>query len=198
MKDAPPKLRFAPLTRARWAAFTKLFGPNGASSGCWCMWWRLERKDYRAGQYATNKRRMKKLVDSGVKPGLLAFAGREPAGWIAFAPREDYPGLAKARSLQPVDDQPVWSVTCFFVARPYRGRGVTTQLLNAAAEFARKQGARLLEGYPNVPGAPWPDAAMYTGIVGPFKKAGFKVVAKPSKSRRIMRRSLTGRSRSHP
>ena len=184
------KLRFAPLTPAGWAAFTKLFGPNGASSGCWCMWWRLERKDYRAGQYATNKRRMKKLVDSGVKPGLLAYAGREAVGWIAFAPREDYSGLARARTLKPVDDQPVWSVTCFFVAKEHRGRGVTTQLLNAAADYARKQGARLLEGYPNQPGAPWPDAGMYTGVVSAFEKAGFEVAAKPSKSRRIMRRSL--------
>lgn len=185
------KLRFAPLTPARWDAFAKLFGPNGASSGCWCMWWRLERKDYRAGQYATNKRRMKKLVESGVKPGLLAFSGREAVGWIALAPREDYPGLANARTLKPLDDKPVWSVTCFFVAKAHRGRGVTAQLLNAAADYARTQGATLLEGYPNQPGAPWPDAGMYTGVVSAFEKARFKVAAKPSNSRRIMRRSLS-------
>jgi len=189
------KLRFAALTPARWDAFAKLFGTSGVTSGCWCMWWRLERKDFRAG-LAANKRRMKKLVDSGVKPGLLAFSGREAVGWIALAPRGDYPGLAKARTLQPVDDKPVWSVTCFFVAKAHRGRGVTTQLLNAAAEYARKEGATLLEGYPNQPAVKWPDAGVYTGVVGAFTKAGFKVVAKPSSSRRIMRRRLTAASRS--
>ena len=191
MTKKPPRLRFAPLTPERWADFAKLFGPRGASSGCWCMWWRLERKDYRAGQGATNKRRMRRLVDGGAKPGILAYAGREPAGWIALAPREDYPGLAKARTLKPIDDQPVWSVTCFFVARPFRGRGVTTQLLNAAATFAKKQGARLLEGYPNQAGAGWPEPALWTGLVKPFRDAKFKVVAKPSRSRRIMRRALS-------
>ena len=184
------KPKIYPLTSDRWSDFVQLFGKNGACAGCWCMWWRVERKDYRAGQYATNKRRMKKLVESGEKPGLLAFAGREAVGWIALAPREVYPGLANARTLKPVDDKPVWSVTCFFVAKEHRGQGVTTQLLNAAADYARKQGATLLEGYPNQPGAPWPDAGMYTGVVSAFEKARFKVVAKPSNSRRIMRRSL--------
>jgi hypothetical protein len=93
-------LRFAPLTPARWDDFVELFGPRGACGGCWCMWWRVERKDYRAGQGSLNKRCMKKIVDSGKPPGLLAYQGRRAVGWIAIAPRADYPGLARAAHAQ--------------------------------------------------------------------------------------------------
>src|SRR5262249_48228675 len=138
------KLRFVPLTTERWNDFAGLFGPRGASSGCWCMWWILERKDYRAGQGVTNKRRMKKRVEKGPPPGLLAYAGKRAVGWVALAPRSEYSGLARARSLKPVDDQPVWSVPCFFVAKEFRRSGMTSALLEAAAAYARKQGARIL------------------------------------------------------
>jgi GNAT superfamily N-acetyltransferase len=183
-------LRFAPLTPARWGDFAELFGPRGACGGCWCMWWRVERKDYRAGQAGLNKRRMKKIVASGDPPGLLAYDGERAVGWIALGPRADYPGLARARTLKPPDDQPVWSVTCFFVAKDHRRRGLTTELLKAAAEYVRKRGGKLLEGYPSKPGGPWPDMSAWTGLVPAFERAGFTLAAKPTGGRRIMRRQL--------
>lgn len=184
------KLEFAPLTPERWDDFAGLFGPRGASSGCWCQWWRVERKDYRAGQGDGNKRRMKRLVQKGPPPGLLAYDGKRAVGWIAMAPRADYPGLARARTLRPPDDLPVWSVTCFFVAKESRRKGLTTELLNAAAAYARKCGATLLEGYPSEPGGPWPDMAAWTGLVPAFRRAGFQLAAKPTGGRRIMRKAL--------
>lgn len=112
-----PALRFFPLTPARWRDVEALFGPRGACAGCWCMWWRLPRSAWRRGKGAGNKRAFKRLVAAGRVPGVLAYAGREPVGWCAVAPREAYPVLARSRILQPVDDRPVWSVTCLFVAR---------------------------------------------------------------------------------
>ena len=114
----------------------------------------------------------------------------EPAGWCAVAPRDEYVRLANSRVLKPVDEQPVWSITCFFVARAFRRRGLTVALLEAAAKFARKQGAKILEGYPTDPRKDQPDAIVFTGLASAFRHAGFEEVARRSPSRPILRRTL--------
>ena len=81
-----------------------------------------------------------------------------------------YVRLSKARTLKPVDDKPVWSITCFFVARPWRRRGVTVRLLDAAVALARKHGGAIVEGYPVDPKKAQPDAFVYTAKLPPFAK----------------------------
>ena len=184
------KLLIHPLTPSRWADFEKLFGRNGACAGCWCMWWRLPRQQWVAQKGEGNRQAMKNVVRIGTPPGLIAYLDGEPAGWCAVAPRDHYGRLANARVLKPVDDQPVWSVTCFFIARKFRRRGLTVALLKAAAEFAGKQGASILEGYPTEPRKDQPDAFVYTGLASAFRQAGFKEVARRSPSRPIFRRVL--------
>jgi GNAT superfamily N-acetyltransferase len=95
-----------------------------------------------------------------------------------------------SRILKPVDDRPVWSVVCFFVAKPYRRRGLSTQLLDEAAKYARKRGARIVEGYPVEPKTETrsPDVFVWPGLASAFRKAGFEEVARRSPTRPIMRR----------
>src|SRR5688572_10778890 len=156
---------FHPLTPDRWDDLVRLFGPKGACGGCWCMWWRAA-------------------------PGVLAYDGDEPVAWCAIAPREAYPRLERSRVMAPVDERPVWSVTCFFVARDHRRRGLTVALLRAAARFAAERGARIVEGYPIEPGARQPDAFVYTGLASAFLAAGFEEVARRSPTRPVMRRAV--------
>jgi GNAT superfamily N-acetyltransferase len=93
--------------------------------------------------------------------------------------------------MKPVDDKPVWSVSCLFVLKPYRRRGVSTRILKAAVKFARSQGATILEGYPVEPTmVETPDPFVWTGIPSAFLKAGFKEVARRSKTRPIMRKRM--------
>jgi len=185
-----PHLTFHPLTPARWPDLERLFGERGACGGCWCMWWRLARSRWEKNKGAGNQRSFRRIVTAGTQPGLLAYAGKEAVGWCAIAPREQYPVLQRSRTLKPVDDQPVWSVTCFFIARPWRRKGVSVELLKAAVDFARRKGANIVEGYPHAPrrGAS-PDPFVWTGLLSAFQKAGFHEVARRSQSRPIMRRS---------
>ncbi|MBI4166142.1 MAG: GNAT family N-acetyltransferase [Acidobacteria bacterium] len=188
-KIARPKLEFHPVTPSRWPDLEALFGPRGACGGCWCMYWRQTRAEYEKKKGAANRRALKKLVTSGPPPGLIAYANGKPAGWCALAPREAYSTLERSRVLAPIDDARVWSVPCFFVARPFRRTGMTSQLLRAATEYAAKKGARILEGYPVEPKkGSIPDVFAFTGLVDAFKKAGFSEAARRSPTRPIMRR----------
>ncbi len=186
--SASPSLSIRALTPSRWKDLETLFGERGACGGCWCMWWRLKRSEFELRKGAANKRAFKKLVESGVRPGLLAYNGREPVGWCATEPRESYPVLSRSRNLKPVDEKPVWSVTCFFIRRDHRGRGVSRTLLEAAIRHAAKKGARIVEGYPVEPRkAKMPDAFAWTGIASAFERQGFVEVARRTPTRPIFR-----------
>ncbi|MBM4117215.1 GNAT family N-acetyltransferase, partial [bacterium] len=99
-----PAPRVLPLTPERWADFETLFGPRGACGGCWCMWWRLKRSDWERGQGAGNKQAMRRLVAAGAVPGLIAYAGDEPVGWVSVGPREHFGVLGRSPVLKPVDE----------------------------------------------------------------------------------------------
>jgi len=113
-------------------------------------------------------------------------------GWVAVEPRENYPVLGRSRILKPLDDLPVWSVTCFFVAKKYRSRGVTVDLLKSAIDYVTRQGGTVLEGYPVEPGRPGkaPPVFVYTGLASAFKQAGFVEVARRSPTRPLMRYTI--------
>ena len=185
------KLTFHAATPSRWRDIEKLFGERGACAGCWCMYWRRKRSEWERQKGAGNKRALKKIVQAGPPPGVLAYANGEPIGWCALAPREAYPALANSRVLKPVDEKPVWSVTCFFIRRDWRRRGVSAKLLGAAVAFAKKRGARVVEGYPTDPvRGPQADAFVWTGLSRSFESAGFTEVARRSATRPIMRKLL--------
>jgi GNAT superfamily N-acetyltransferase len=155
------------------------------------MYWRLTRTQYEEQHGELNRRNIKALVDSGNIPGILAYSDGEPVGWCSIAPREEFPTLGRSRILKPVDDHPVWSVVCFFVARGQRRKGMTVQLLKAGVEYARSQGARIVEGYPVEPkDGKSPDVFVYTGLASAFTQAGFTEVLRRSATRPIMRYNL--------
>jgi GNAT superfamily N-acetyltransferase len=152
------------------------------------MWWRLKRSQWVKQKGNANRRSFQKVVASGAPTGVLAYIGTKPVGWCAVAPRADFPVLERSRILSPVDDQPVWSVTCFFIARPYRKTGLTAGLLRAAVEYAASKGAKIVEGYPTDPrSGSMPEAFAWTGFVSAFRKAGFQEVARRSAGRPVMR-----------
>jgi GNAT superfamily N-acetyltransferase len=151
------------------------------------MFWRRSRKDFETNKGDGNKRAFRNIVASGVKPGVLAYRGKEPIGWCAVAPRSHYIALERSRILRPVDDQPVWSISCLFVRRQDRRQGVSTQLLRAAVDLAAKHGAKVVEGYPVEPSMEkMPDPFLWHGVPSAFIAAGFKEVVRRSKSRPIM------------
>jgi GNAT superfamily N-acetyltransferase len=185
----PPDIRIEPATAERWGDVERLFGARGACGGCWCMWYRLPRAEYERSKGAGNRTALRKLLGKGEPVGVIAYAGEVPIGWCAIAPRSAFTRLERARTLRPVDDQPVWSIVCLFVARAHRRQGVSVALLNGAAAYARSLGARIVEGYPIEPrSGVIPAVFAHPGTPSAFRAAGFREVARPSPARAIMRR----------
>lgn len=179
---------FRPLTKKTWRDFEKLFGPKGACGGCWCMTWRLGKADYDKLKGNGNKKAMHALVKKEEQIGIIAYYEEEAVGWCALAPREKYVRLQKSRALKPVDEQPVWSVSCFFISRSFRRKGLSVKLLKASLDYAKANGATIVEAYPVEPkNGNMPDVFAWTGLVSSFLKSGFKEVKRHTPTRPVMR-----------
>ncbi len=181
-------LNFHPLTPERWGDLESLFGQHGAVGGCWCMWWRLTHSEFKQKQGERNRKTFKKIVDSGEIPGILAYVKDQPVGWCSIAPRDTFPKLERSRILKRVDDKSVWSVVCFFISKSFRRKGISVELLKAAVDYAIRQGAKIVEGYPVEPKKNrTPDTFAYTGLASTFRKVGFMEIIRRSETRPIMR-----------
>ncbi len=152
------------------------------------MWWRLERSRFRRQQGEGNRLAIRGLVDSGVVPGILGYAEDQPVAWCSVGPRSEFEALERSSVLKRIDDRNVWSIVCFFVARPHRGSGVLEELVRAALDYVRDRGGTLVEAYPRLPGkAKLRPAEAYMGFPHVFERLGFDEVARPSKNRRVLR-----------
>ncbi|MCE6999381.1 GNAT family N-acetyltransferase [Saccharothrix sp. S26] len=183
-------MRVVELTARTWPALEELFGPNGAQGGCWCTWFFQTGAEMRANGSAGNKELLRARVRSGVPVGLVAIDDDRPVGWVAVAPRLGYSRLARAKVAAPVDDDltDVWSVTCFFIHRAARRRGLGALLLEHAVTYAREHGARAVEGYPvDTGGAKKGSGELYHGTLGMFTGAGFELVARRGVNRALVR-----------
>jgi GNAT superfamily N-acetyltransferase len=188
------KLAIRPLTPDLWPALEDLFGRSGASNGCWCMYWRLG-PAYGKRPRERNKAAFRTATKRGPPPGLLAFDGDLAVGWCQLTPRAALPWLERARVTRRVDELPVWSLSCFYVRRSYRRRGVTSALIAAALKSARRAKAPALEAYPVDTDTPNRTSNLYTGSASTFARAGFKTVVRRTPARPLMRHDLKGIAR---
>ena len=187
------KLTVKPLTPSRWPDFEAVFNARGCSvaRGCSCMYYRRSgsREPLSGGttQAQASRAGLKRLVDAGTRPGLLAYRDKVPVGWVALGPREDFEKLKRSPVMRAVDEQPVWSIICFVVPAAYRGQGVARALLDGAIDYAIKRGAKLLEAYPvDKPGRSRDDS-MWFGAKSMYDAVGFREVARRKPHRPIVR-----------
>lgn len=191
--SASTKLSFKPLTPDRWDDLEKLFGPErGGNSGCWCQWWRIKRPEWDKLGKDGRKRRFRAIVKEGEAPGILAYAGKEPAGWCAIAPRSATPRLNTSRVAAPTE--PVtpedWAITCFYIGSAHRRAGMMGALVDAAVKHARKHGARRIDACPIEPKRNLTWGEGFVGIASVFREAGFAEVERRSETRILMRMAL--------
>jgi ribosomal protein S18 acetylase RimI-like enzyme len=190
------KLTVLPVTSDRWPDLEAVFAARGCSAarGCWCMAYcrsgAQEPSPAGMRRAEINRADLKALVDAGKSPGLIAYHGKVPVGWVSIAPRDEFAKLRRSPVMKPVDDKPVWSVICFVVPSAYRGQGVAHALLRGAIVYARKHGATLIEAYPVDKAGRSSDEAMWFGAKSMYDRAGFKEVARRKPTRPVVRRRV--------
>lgn len=188
--------QFYPATPERWTDLETLFGKNGANAGCWCMFWRLERAMFKKTKGEGNHQLLKQIVEADDQPGILAYDGQRAVGWCGIAPREKLIALENSRILKRVDDQPVWSITCFFVEKDVRRQGIMESLIKAAVAYAKSKGAQMVEAYPidmqspKLLGQTLNSYGGYMGVASAFRALGFEEVGTASETQLIMRLNL--------
>jgi GNAT superfamily N-acetyltransferase len=185
--DSPSVVEVQPASPDRWHDLETLFGERGAEAGCWCMFWRLGPTRFMQQSASEHKEALKAMFDDGQVPGLLLYGDGQVMGWCGIGPRETFPALDRSRIFKRVDEQPVWSIVCFYVAQPFRRKGVMRRLLTGALAYVKEHGARIVEGYPRDPAGSLPNARGYRGIASTFREVGFVEVGRASATQVTMR-----------
>jgi GNAT superfamily N-acetyltransferase len=179
------RLAFKPVTKATKADFVALFEAPSGPSYCWCMWTRITKEEAKQGKEGkARKPFMLERIDKRVTVGLLAYDSGEPVGWVSVAPRDTFTHVGGPEA-EP--EQKIWSITCMYLKRTYRGQGLAHQLIDAAVKFARKRKADILEAY-----AVEPDSPSYRnmGFIPAYEEAGFEKVEAMGTRRTVMRLAL--------
>jgi GNAT superfamily N-acetyltransferase len=201
MTGATPDLTIVPANEASFEDIQAVFGTRGAASDCQCQRYKLQpREAFSKFPVEERAARLREQTNCGhpnarATSGLLAYLGDEPVGWCAVEPRTAYPGLLRVYRVPWVgrdedkSDPTVWAVTCVFARAGFRRRGIGYALVEATVDFARRRGARALEGYPMLiePGQEVTWGELNVGTRSMFEAAGFTEVSRPSLRRVVMR-----------
>ncbi len=184
-----------PLAPALLADAEKLFGTSPGTRGCFCMWFIIPVAQVHSGGAAANRRLFRELAERSPQPiGLLAYHEGEVVGWCATGPRSRFARALRVPSYKgrdPDEDESVWLVPCFYVRQDMRRQRVSVALLEGAVALARQHGAAAIEGFPFARGAKLSKESM-VAVEAVFNECGFRVARRPSPTRVVMRRKLSG------
>ena len=182
-----------PLTKELLPDLEALFATSRETHGCWCMWFLIPYKEYKAGGPEGNRRQFIELMEATPYPiGLLAYREGEVVGWCAAGPRSRFVRALNVPSFKgrdPAEDDSVWLTPCFYVRKDVRREGVSRALLEAAVALAHEHGAAAIEGFPFAHGVKVGRESM-VAVEALFVACGFVVSRRPLATRVVMRREL--------
>jgi GNAT superfamily N-acetyltransferase len=165
-----------PLDESTWPDFARLVEKhNGVWGGCWCMGFHEEGVG-RGRTASQNRSDKERRVLEGRAHAALVYDGSNAVGWCQFGPTGELPRIKHRREYQAtLTDLPDWRITCFFVDREYRGKGVTAKALEGALEEIARLGGGAVESYPeDVEGRTTSGSFLYNSALSIFERQGFQ------------------------
>ena len=178
-----------PLGVETWGAFARLVERhNGVFGGCWCTWFHTfhaEKTFTAEGNRALKER----LVNEGRAHAALVFDGDEAVAWAQFGPPEEVPNIHHRKEVESSGDPaPDYRITCIFVDKKARRKGVTAIALAGAVDLIAQAGGGVVEGYPHDTGDGKKVSVLYNSTRALYERAGFAYVRPKGTRNCIMRR----------
>jgi GNAT superfamily N-acetyltransferase len=179
-----------PLDTSTWSDFAHLAEEHhGVWDGCWCLGFHQEGRN---GVHTPAQRRALKeaRVRDGRAHAALVFDDGRCVGWCQYGPTEELPRIKHQKAYQEgLRELPDWRITCFFVGRTHRHRGVADAALAGALVEIARLGGGTVESYPeDTSGRKVSGSFLFNGSVAMFERHGFTRCRQIGKHRWVVSR----------
>jgi len=186
-----------PLDETTWSAFARLVEKHkGIWGGCWCMAFHPEgiARNKSASQNRSEKERR---VREGRAHATLVYDGSIAVGWCQYGPTDELPRIKHKRDyLRGLSTLPDWRITCFFVDREYRGKGVSSIALEGALYEIARFGGGIVESYPeDAEGRTVSGSFLHNATVSMFERHGFRRTRRLGKNHWVVTKRVRGASK---
>jgi GNAT superfamily N-acetyltransferase len=185
--------RIEPLGPRTWDAFADLAERhNGVWGGCWCTWFHLY-PDCPERKTLGNRAFKQRLVDEGRAHAALVFDGDTAIAWCEYGTVEELPNIHHRKQWeQSVVRMPDYRITCLFVDRDYRRKGLAAVAVRGALQLISAAGGGLVESYPHdLPPGKKPSASfLYNATRTMYEKLGFSYDRPKGKGNCVMTKSV--------
>lgn len=174
-----------PLDVGTWPQFAQMVEKhNGVWGGCWCMAFHPEGVD-RSKTAAQNRAEKEHRVQQGQAHAALVYDGTACIGWCQFGPTAELPRIKHLRAYREgLTALPDWRITCFFIDKGYRGKGVAAAALAGALQEIARLGGGTVESYPeDAEGRKVSASFLHNGTVAMFERHGFERLRRLGKDR---------------
>jgi GNAT superfamily N-acetyltransferase len=184
-----PRAEYAiePLTPDTWEAFARLAERhNGVWGGCWCVWFHPDGPERKV---LGNRGYKQKLVAEGRAHAALVFEGDTAVAWCEYGRVEELPNIYHRKEVEAQSERtPDYRLTCLFVDRAYRRKGVAAVAVRGALELISRAGGGLVEAYPQdtAPGQKVSASFLYNGTRHLFEQTGFSYDRPKGKNHCVM------------
>lgn len=179
------------LTVETWKDFEQLVQKhNGVWGGCWCTAFH-PRSPQQRRSFESTKAYKKNLVNEDSAHAALVFDGDVCVAWCQFGPPQELPNIYHKKEVEAKMTMPDWRITCIFVDKDYRKRGLSAIALNGALALIKEQGGGVVESYPqDTQGKKVSNSFLYNGTKEIFVQAGFSYEGQKGKNHCIMRKTI--------
>jgi hypothetical protein len=117
------------------------------------------------------------------------FDSDEAVAWAEYGPPAELPNIHHRKEYEEtLDKLPDYRITCIFVDKKYRRKGVTAIALRGAIDLIAQAGGGVVEGYPHDTTDGKKVSVLYNATRSLYEEAGFEYLRPKGKRNCVMRR----------